>query len=340
MEREVKKNMAINLVTQYEKQMVKEFTHESFIDGGVSNRYSWDGNNTIVLTTPVFQEPVDYDLSSNVIESSRFGQLTDLEDKIQRITFDQSKAFNKAIDLDYASDQQYKKKAGEMIKEQFMTKMVPLRDKNAFSKWASHAGIIVTVTSGDLAKTKIAETLSNALIAMDNALVPSENRTIYLAASNYGKLRLCPEFIEVDNLANTSLTKGTVGTFMAATVKKIPDIYLPAGVQFMICYKESVVAPVKIKTMRILKEHPDVDGAVLQGHHKYVSDVVAAIKDGVYVAVLAENRVADPTVSISAHSATVNVASGATAFYTLDGSDPRDADNPERKAYSTAVTTI
>jgi hypothetical protein len=321
----------INLAEKYSKQIVEKFTKNSYVMGRVNTDFDWDGVRALTVYTPVTQELNDY---NRLASRDRFGVLKEMEDTIQRLVLDQDKSFNIGIDRGNYNDQQMTKRAGKMMNIQIAEQKVPAMDKHALGEWAKHAGLIETVTAST--KTDVVEQIVNGGVAMDNALVPDEGRVCYIAASVYGKVRLSPEFIGCDTLAKQSLAKGTVGTISGMEVVKVPDAYLPKGVQFMITHKRTVLAPVKIKTCRILQQHPDLDGWALQGRFYCGAFVLAARKEGVYVAVTAAGRVADPTVTIASNKATVTVATGATAYYTLDGSDPRNADGT-RQAYSAAV---
>lgn len=323
------KDMAINFAEKYEKQIVKFYTHESYIQGRVNRNYNWDGVRAISVYTPITQELGIYDRTAS---TSRFGEIQELQNTIQRMELTQEPCFNIAIDRGNYNDTQLWAKAGEMMQTQLAEQNIPQMDKYAFRKWAEHAGLIDTVTA--TSKTDIVEKMMDGATAMSNKLVPNEKRYVYIPWTNYNQLRLSTEFIGCDPLAVKSLTKGTVGTLANMEVCAVPDVYLPAGVQFMITQKKSVLAPLKIQTHRILDEHPYVDGWVLQGRDYYDAFVLDTLKDGVYVAVTSDGRVADPTAQITTNQCTITATGGATAYYTTDGSDPRNESNPARKAYS------
>ena len=94
--------------------------------------------------------------------------------------------------------------------------------------------------------------------------------------------------------------------------------------------------PIKIKTTRILKEHPDVDGAVLQGRFYYDAFVFGAKAKGVYVSASSSLVCATPTGTIATSALTLaSSTTGAIIKYTVDGSDPRYSKTAE--IYGSAI---
>lgn len=273
----------INLATAYSKQIAKKFTAESFVGGNVSQRYSFDGVKSIVVSTPVTTDLVDYDRTK--VNGSRFGALSELEDSIQTLTLTQEKSFNKAIDRGNYTDTQLKYKAGDMLRLQIREKVIPMLDKYCFEKWTDAAGTKAAV--GALTKSSIVTAIMEAKVAMDNALVPSENRFLYIGASNYAKLLTSTEYMSLRALGEKAIRKGDVGEVADMRVIKVPDVYLPSDVQFLVTYKESVLHPVKLKTARVLTDDSAVDGWIVQGRWYFDAFVLDAVKMGVYAALTA-----------------------------------------------------
>lgn len=323
--------MAINLHTKYDKKIAERFTADSFVKGNTSNDYSFDGVKSINITTLKTIPVTTYTRSG----LQRFGAVTEVEDTIQTLTMTQEPAWSATIDKGNASDQQYIKEAGKVMKMQSEEVTTPMADKYALAKYCEDAGQVVALSAAP-AKNTIVEKIFDAAAALDDKLVPTANRVLYLKSSYYNMVRLSPEFIGVDKLAEQVLTKGTVGQIADMKVVKVPDSYLPANVYFLITHKKSVLMPEKLKTARILSEVQGVDGRVLEFHSYYDAFVVGAKANGVYVAVASGQKSADPTISISSHSATITAA-GSTIYYTTDGSDPRYS--ASAKVYSGAVAT-
>lgn len=323
--------MAINLHEKYAKNLAERFTADSFLAGNTSNDYSFDGVKSVTIST-LKQIPVTTYTRSGL---QRFGTVSEVEDHIQTLTMTQEPSWTASIDAGNASDQQYIKKAGKVMQMQSDEVTTPKADKYALDVFAKNAGQIVELSAAPT-KTTIVEKIFDAAAALDNALVPTAGRILYVGSSAYNMIRLSPEFVGVDDLAEKILTKGTMGQIADMKVVKVPNSYLPTNVYFMITHKKSVLMPFKLKTARILNEVPGIDGRLLEWHSYYDAFVIGAKANGVYVAVASGTKVATPTITVSSGSATIAGAQGATVYYTLDGSDPRYS--ATAKVYSAAVT--
>lgn len=310
--------MAINLAEKYEKKIAEKFTRSSFVAPNVSDNYNFEGARTISIYTPQTVGVNDY-----VREGlNRFGAPSEMQDEVQTLTLSQDKGFSITIDKGNNSDQMMIKNAGRMLSLQIAERVVPFMDQYALDAFARQAGIIKGVSAPG--KQTIVQLIFDGAQALDNALVPDDERILYLPATYYNMLRLSSEFQGVDALAERALEKGCVGMIADMKCIKVPDRYFPAGVYFIITYKKSVIFPRKIKTARILTDVQGIDGAVLEGRNYFDAFVIGAKADGVYVAAAADSVTALPSIAISSGTATVTcTSSGAVIRFTTDGSDPR-----------------
>lgn len=316
--------MAINLAKKYESDILTKWQAESYIAGKVSSKYDFAGVRSITVYTPQTVALSDYTRSG----SSRFGTSTEMADTIQEMTLSQDKAFSITIDKGNNSDQMNIKGAGEMMSLQMKEQMVPFIDKYCLLKWVQYAGKTVAVTAP--AVGNIVASLSAGLTELDNQMVPDDNRFIFIGATNYDLLRRATEVLAVDPLAYKVLGRGVVGDFMNAMLVKVPDVYLPLGVAFIIIHRDSVIYPLKLKTLRILTDVAGIDGAVLEGRHYFDAFVLGQKSVGVYVGHVSAtlSKYATPTTAYAGSGATVtitnaSVPTGSTIYYTVDGSDPR-----------------
>lgn len=324
--------MAINLAVKYSPKIMEKFVKESFIANNVSREYTFDGVKTLRVYTPKTVDLNDYDRTAT---ANRFGTPVEMEDEIQEMTLRQDKGFAITIDRGNNSDQMMIKESGRMLNMQIAEKVVPYMDKYAFKQFVMNAGTVKGITKPT--KTTIVQAIMDAETALTNALVPAENRYLYIGASMYNLLRMSSEFLAVDNLADKALTKGLVGEIADMKVIKVPDSYLPGDCFFLVTYKKSVIMPNKLKTARVLKEVPGIDGALLEGRNYFDAFVLGTRAMGVYAAVDSSKVQATPTIAISSHSATITSSGATRIYYTLDGSDPRYS--PTREVYGAAVTT-
>ena len=326
--------MAINLASKYSGKIAEKFYKESYVAGRANQDYDFVGVKTVKIYTPQTVDLNNYDRTAT---ANRFGTPTEMQDTVQELQLTQDKGFSITIDRGNNDDQMNTKGAAKMMKLQIREKVVPFMDKYALGKWANNAGTIEGLSSAPT-KTTIANAILTGLTVLDNGLVPDADRTVYIGASMYNLLRQADEFYKADELAVKAISKGMVGMIGNAQVVKVPDSYMPDGCYFLIVYKNSVMHPNKIKTMRILDNVAGIDGNVLEGRNYFDAFVIGAKCEGVYAAFASANVVAAPSVSISSHSATVTSASGVTFYYTLDGTDPRYSESA--RTYSSPVTTV
>lgn len=320
---------AINLHEKHSAKIAERFRVDSFLAGNTNNDYSFDGVKSVKIST-IKTIPVTTYVRSG---ERRFGQITEVEDTVQTLTMTQEPAWTASIDEGNASDQQYEKKAGKVMKMQSDEVTTPMADKYALRVFANNAGQVAELANAPT-KSNIVEMIFNASTALDNALVPTTGRILYLKSSSYNLVRLSPEFIGVDKLAEKILSKGQVGQIADMKVVKLPDNYMPANVHFMITHKKSVMMPFKLKTARILSEVPGINGRLLEWYSYYDAFVIGAKANGVYVAVEKGTKTATPTIKVEDNTATITGTG--TVWYTTDGSDPRYSANA--KVYASQVT--
>lgn len=324
--------MAVNLFIKYGNKIAEKFTHESFIAGNVSNEYEFTGAKTIRIMTPMTVPVGTYNRNAT---GNRFGTPTEMQDTVQEMVLSQEPSFALTIDKGNNADQNNLKPAMKMLGAQIREQVTPFMDKHAFLKFAQEAGTVAGIDEPDV--DNIVKDIFDGAAALDNGLVPGEDRYLYIPTKYYNMLRMSKEFLAVDTLAEKALAKGYVGMVADMKVIKVPDSYMPAGVYFIIAQKRCAMMPCKIRTARVLTEAPGIDGALLEGRNYFDAFVIGAKCEGVYAAVSAATAVALPVVAIASNKATVTAVSGVTFYYTLDGSDPRYS--MTKQVYSAAVTT-
>ncbi len=324
--------MAVNYTTKYEQKIAERFHKRSVTDSACGNEYSFVGAKTIRIYSVNTADETEYDRNKG---SNRFGDPKNLDDTIQEMTCTQQPAFTFCIEPLDNSDQAIEKSAGKALRRQLDEKTIPNMDKYRLKKWVMNANIQIKWTT-TLAKNNIVELIIKTNSAMTDALVPLENRTIFMPTESYALLKQNPDFISVDALGKEALARGVVGMVDGCPVKPIPKGYLPAGVYFLIKYKGSTVDPVKMKQYDVLKKVQGYAGPVVQGVTYYDSFVLGTKGDGLAVCGNADLILDAPTLAIASHAVTATPPTGATVRYTTDGTNPRYS--ATAKDYTAAVT--
>lgn len=322
--------MAVNLAGKYSNKIAEKFTKESYVAGNASMEYDFAGVKSISIYTPQTVDLNDYKRSGE----NRFGTPVEMQDTVQEVELSQDKGFSITIDKGNNVDQMNTKGAAKMLNAQIKEQVVPYMDKYTLRRWAEQAGTIAGIDAPT--KETVVEKIFEGAKVLDNELVPDQERVLYIPTTYYNMLRLSKEFLAVDTLAEKALAKGYVGMIADMQAIKVPDVYFPEGVYFLITFKGSVINPNKIKTMRVLNDVAGIDGNVLEGRNYFDAFVLGAKAGGVYAAVDTAKVLAAPKIAIASNAATITAVSGVTFKYTVDGTDPRYSKSA--KTYTAAVS--
>lgn len=272
--------MAINLAEKASPKVVERFKAKSFTEGIFTSAYDWTGVATVKVYTIDNLPLNDYDKA--LTTGSRFGALTEVGDTVQEMTVTDDKSFNGSIDKGNNTAQLQIKAASTILKRTTDEVLIPYVDKYRLGKLAAGAGLSGTGVS--LTKANALQTIMEAGAQMSNELVPMEGRVLYIGQTAAIHIKLADQVVGVDKLAEKVIVNGVIGAIDGMQVRIIPDSYMPEGVEFMIVTKGVAVAPKKIETYRILEEHPDIDGHVVQGRFLHDCFVLGTKAKGIYVA--------------------------------------------------------
>lgn len=272
--------MAINLASKASPKVVERFKLASCTEGIFSSQYDWTGVATVKVYTVDTLPLNTYNKAATT--GSRFGNLTEVGDTVQEMTVTDDKAFNGAIDKGNNTAQLQIKAASKILRMQTDEVIIPYVDKYRLGKLAAGAGTVKNSVA--LTKTNAIDTILTAGAAMSNLLVPKMGRVLYIGETEAIKIKLADQVVGVDKLAEKTIVNGVIGAIDGMQVRIVPDSYMPANAVFMIVTKNCACAPKKIETYRILDQHPDIDGHVVQGRLLHDCFVFETKKNGIYLA--------------------------------------------------------
>ena len=274
--------MAINLAVKYAQKIEDRFVLNSLVFGKGTAKYDWTGTKQVRSITPITVAPGNYDIADADNVLARFGALTEVQDELNSYDISQDKSFNLAIDKGNNNAQMLVKKAGVVMKMQVDEQIVPLMDKYALNNYATATGV-QTSTAAALTKANIVEKIADGIKSLVNEKVPATGLIAWVSATEFSKLVLSPEFLNLEKLGEKAVGKGQVGECQGVAIIRVPDSYMPTNTGFVMAHPSALMPVKKIETLRILEEHPDVDGSVLQGRFMYVAFVLNQKVKGVYV---------------------------------------------------------
>ena len=298
--------MAINLATEYKKKLAEQFSTGSKTNDWAGKAYDFVGTKSIEIWTIDDPFLIRYNREGDATTGlSRFGKVTEVGDTVQTLTMDEDFAYTKSIDKANAGEQYNIKKANQVLQMYNKRGFIPAVDMKRLYKWATGNGLpaghtILTnstpgaLIAGDTASTNknILEAIFEASAAMSDKLVPMENRVLFVSELDFVKFELQKVVVGGSQLNAGTVRKGYSGTIDSITVVRVPSIYMPQNVGFILKYKGSTVDPIKLKTLRVQKDPIGVDGDVLEMHIEYDAFVVDAWRNGVYVWKTADSDIA------------------------------------------------
>lgn len=330
--------MSMNFPESFKNSLVESFKQASFTESSMS--HDLDAQFSGVRTVHVMSlrtEPLqDYNRSVDPSQGSRYGAVKEVQDEVQTFEMTQDKSFTLSIDKGNNKEQLNMKQVGAVMKAQKEDVIIPWLDKYRLERWAAKAGIHMDLGAA-LTKTNIVEKVINAHNEMADNGAPVDGCTLYIARKYLPYLKLSPEWTNLDSLGGKVLPSGSVGDMDGMAVKPIPTSKMPENVAFMIVHKAAVFAPIKVQDMKGHVDPPGLSGDLLEFRlitdafvlGKKAAGVLAGCEQGKVCAV--------PTFGNSSGNITITAGtSGATIYYTLDGSDPRYSRSV--KTYTSAIT--
>lgn len=311
----------INFDERYKAALVQGFEKASETDSLFAHDLDMEfsGVKTVHVKSLVTEALQDYNRALNVGEGSRYGTTKEVGNEEQTFTMTQDKSLSLSVDKGNNKEVMDKHKVGAIMAAERDEHIIPYMDTYRLKAWAEKAGMVYTVSAAPTADT-IIEQIVKARNAQRNKGV-KDNPTLLIPYEYLDALMLAKQWINLDSLAGKTLPKGTVGQISGMNVKPISNDRMPAGVFFMIIHPKAVISPVKIKDFKGHVDPPGLSGDLIEFRMIFDAFVLGKKADGVLIACLAAKKAAAPT--IAASGAVTTKESGATTYFTIDGSDPR-----------------
>lgn len=312
--------MAINLASKYSKFVDEEFKRVSYIAGATNGNVDFTGVNEVSVYSFDTVAMGDYTRSG----ANRYGTPAELGDAVQTFTITKDRSFTFTIDKGNKDDQMNLKEAGARLRVQQNQVVIPEIDEYALTRWAYGAGKVV----GGNAPTKstLLGLIQTGVSYLNNNFVPKMGRSLFIAETYAAMLPQLSELTYLERLGSQAVTENTLPRVAGCDVHVVPDSIFPDNAYFIIQHKEACPFVQKLEDYKIHTDPPGINGNLVEGRVRYWTDVLGNKANAVYVYANTSYVQAAPTLE-EGTSATDNVvtvtASGATIYYTVDGTDPR-----------------
>ena len=280
----------INLATKYSPKVVDKFYLDSVVLGKTSKEYDWDGVNSVKVWTINTYDPTDYNRPANDNEISgqhkRYGSTYEVADTVQTMTLSQDKAVSLSVDKGNNTQQMLIKNAGKVMALEMREKFVPMFDKYCLSVWGNPANCGTVTELASPSKSNIVDAVSAHVTALRNKFATVDDAYCFIGESNYALLLLAQEFINYNNpaFAPQHLEKGVMGKLRGLQIVPVPDSYFTdTNINFVTAKRSAILAPTKIKDMKVHTDPVGISGALLEIRWLYDAFVLNTKKDGLAV---------------------------------------------------------
>lgn len=332
-----------NLNERYERKLDERFKTKSYTDAGANlNGFNWTSVNTIQVETEGDGVINAYDFGAAL--GSRMGNMHEISDQINTYQLKQFFSIRETYEKLYSDDKMNERKIQRILKNINDNKLVPAIDKYRLKTWADGAGTTVVATSGDLAvnigsvtaaaisTSNIVKMLLQASAMLDNMFVPEEGRMAYIGLTDAITMQLADELKYQQEFTNKGAINGAIRKLGRVTVIAVPDYLMPAGAKIILKWKKASADPRKLTWSKVYPNVEGYSGPVLNGLYRYDSFVLAQKANGIMV--IGDNVAAPqatPTAAVgtstNAGKITFTSASADHVYYTIDGHNPKVADN-------------
>lgn len=326
----------IHFDERYKKELMEGFANSSETDGLFDHSLDMEfsGVKTVHVKSLKTEPLQDYDRSKNVGTGSRYGDTKEVGNEEQTFTMTQDKSLSLSVDKGNNMEVMDKHKVGAIMKAEREEHIVPELDTYRLKKWAQDAGMHVELSAAPTSDNIIEFIIKNRNKQRNKGV--KGNVSLLIPYEYLDTLMLAKQWINLDSLGGKTLPKGTVGQISGMNVIPVTDERMPAGAAFMMIYKGSVIAPMKIKDFKGHVDPPGLSGDLIEFRMIHDAFVLGRKANGVLVGCLPGKVCKTPTVSMNSNNATLACAtSSSTIYYTLDGSDPRYS--VEAKTYTSAI---
>lgn len=260
--------MAVNLAGKFEKKTSELMKAQAKTNSIVNNNWSWTGVNEINVYTLTDPTVGDYDDAG---ASNRYGTPSEVDDTTQTFTLARDRSFSKVMDMSNVQDTAGVRRPGKYVAQAVKNVMIPEIDTyrlaalNTAGATANRDDIVAdAATTSSNAYTNFVDI--NADISDNEA--PEEGRVAIMTPAYFSALKQSGT-LDSSDLGYKDRKSGSVGTLDGVKLVVCPSGRFPANVDLIITHPSVMVAPEKLKDVKIHKNAPGYNGYLIEYRHRY-----------------------------------------------------------------------
>lgn len=301
-------------MTKYSGKLVKALEYANVLSGKVSTEFEWNGVKGIYLTSVKTVPLTDYNRATT---GNRFGGQNEVQDEQQYMELQKDRSVALTIDKGNYQEGMMLKKAGAVIADELNEQVKPELEQFALTEWAKNAGQYGTITDDDDGGLIIRD-LMTIEAAFKNARIPNNERFAAVDANLFPYIRSA--LTNADNITDKMMFRGIVGRIGTLNIIEVPHGDMPEGCYVLAWQKRSVLNPQTITDADVHDKPENLSGVLINMRYRYGAFVVGKYASGVYALLASGNRATAVTPTTAR---VLDLNSGDTVKYTLDGTDPR-----------------
>ena len=322
--------MAINLMKKYAKPIRKAYEYESILAGKTSEDFEWDGVRAIISTSIKTEPLQNYNRNTT---GNRFGEQKEVQDEQQLMELQWDLSVPLTVDKGNYKEGMEMKTAGVLVHDEMNEQINPQVEQLAMGEWAKRAGQYLTITDDDDG-SKILLDMMKVEAAMVNKRVPKKNRFAAVDANLMPYLRSA--LTNCNDITDKMILQGIVGRIGTLNILEVPHGDMPKNCHILAWQKKSVYLPKTIMDCELHDKPENFSGLLVNFRHRFGAFVEMKYCWGV-VAVLAASQQATAVTPSTAR--VLDLESGDTVYYTLDGSDPRYSKTAVKVTSDTTISS-
>lgn len=273
--------MSIELAIKYLPYVDEIFTKESKKSLLTNQDFSFEGAGTVKIYKINTSKMNDYGRRGAAEGNwSRYGAVESLDATTETMIMSRDRSFTFAIDKLDQSETANQLAGASALARQVREVVVPEVDKYTYGVMCDNAGTKPKAVA--LTKDNIYEQILLGSKALDDALVPEENRVLMVTPDVYRIMKLNPEIIMNTDVDSEKRKKGVIGYLDGAMVLKVSAALLPENFGFMLSHPSATVAPTKLEDYNTHTNPPGINGILVEGRIAYDAFVMENKAKAIY----------------------------------------------------------